>query len=104
MSATDRRIVQTQIFERFEAVFGNLRKDPEAKKILAREYFRIFQGCPDEVVSKVADRIIDEHDAAGWPKPAAIRRAIRFLEWVPRVGIEGVAELEPAPAPAGGAE
>ena len=28
----------------------------------------------------------------------------RFLEWVPRVGIEGVAELEPAPAPAGGAE
>ena len=28
----------------------------------------------------------------------------RFLEWVPRVGIEGEAELEPAPAPAGGAE
>jgi hypothetical protein len=79
MGATDRRVVQREIFERFEAVFGNLRKDPEAKKILAKEYFRMFNGCPDDVVSKVADKVIDEHEDPGWPKPATVRRAIRFL-------------------------
>ena len=67
---------------RFLAVFGKPR-DPARVEGLARELARLFRSVPVERIERIADAVIDEHEGAGWPRPATIRRTIQHYAPAP---------------------